>query len=468
MDSYHDLSDENIKKLMYESGIISTPFVSKTQLTYADFIASGVPSPFIEKYIQSKVYPFYSNTHSNANNGMVMRRLIEDTKTYIHQQMNLNSEYKIIFTGSGCTGAINHLVNAIDCTKYSNVYIFISIYEHYSNFLPWAEMSKSCSNVYLNFIPFKNTGNENGIIDIDWLNKKINDIYKKSLFGKNLVICSISACSNINGIINPMKKIRDMLNSFKNGNHFTKLFFSDFACCAPYVKIDGSLFDAFFFSPHKFIGGMGTPGVLIAKKSIFLKSKPFCPGGGCVIDATSKHILYDPDIEIREMAGTPNIVGIIKVGKVLQLKQYFQEVIDNNELELEKYIRSKIKEFTKKYSNFRAVLYDDDVQHLPILSFNISDLHFNLIVVLLNDLFGIQTRGGIGCCGLLAEYIEKKYKYRNWCRVSFHWTMKQKTVENIMNAIEYVIKHGNEYIKYYDYDKDHNMYYYNHKKIEKN
>lgn len=460
MDEYYDLSDENLKRILYDNATISTPFVPKITLTYADFTASGLPSPFIEKYLQTKVYPFYSNTHSNANNGLLMRQLIEEAKQYIHQQMNINDEYKIIFTGSGCTGAINHLANAIDCTRYTHIYIFISLYEHYSNFLPWAEMSKSCKYIQLNYIPFEKTSKNNGFIDLDWLNKKINDIHTKSNSGKTLVICSISACSNINGIINPMTKIYNLLAKFNNTTHFTKLFFADFACCAPYIKIDGSLFDAFFFSPHKFIGGIGTPGVLIAKKQIFEKEKPFCPGGGCVIDASTKYIVYNNDIETRETAGTPNIIGIIKIGKILQLKQYFDEIIENNEKVLCVYIKSKIKEFKKKYSTFKSVLYDDDVQHLPILSFHLTNLHYNMIVVLLNDLFGIQSRGGIGCCGLLAEYMDKEYNYRGWCRVTFHWSMRRNTIVNIMNAIEYIIQHGEHYKQYYEYDKDHNMFYY--------
>lgn len=461
LNSYHDISSENLDKIIYKSGTMKTPFLKNTEITYADFIASGLPSPFVEKYIQEKIYPYYANTHSNAHNGIFMKNMINETKTYIRKEMNLSDDYQIIFSGNGATGASNHLMNSIDCSKYDRVIIFISLYEHYSNHLPWVELSKTCSKIELKIIPFISNTNYSGIIDLKWLVNSIANLYVTAgERNKTLVICSISACSNINGIMMPLQKIRKILDNFDDNGYFHKYFFSDFACCAPYIKIDGSIFDAFFFSPHKFIGGMSTPGVLIAKKCLFSKPKPFCSGGGCVVQASSKKVIYDPDIEKRESAGTPNIVGIIKIGKILQLKKHFQNIIDNNEHLLSKLIKEKIKYFEKKYQNFRAVLYNDEKYHLPILSFHLTNMHFNLIVVLLNDLFGIQTRGGIGCCGLLSEFIENTYKFRGWCRVSFHWLMNSKTIDDIFKAIEFIIENGHKYEKYYEYDHEHHIYYY--------
>jgi len=458
LEQYHDLSKKNINKLIYNFGTIKTPF-TRSKLTYADYTASGLPSPFVESYLQTKIYPYYSNTHSNAHNGMYMKQLIEDVKTLMRTEMNLSSEYQILFTGCGATGAANHLVNSIDYDKYKNVYIYLSLYEHYSNYLPWAELSKQKNNIELKIIPFVSNTNGSGIINIGWLEESINDIYvKNSKNTKNtLIICSISACSNINGMINPLNEIRQTLNKFSN-NKIDKLFFADFAASAPYVKIDGSILDAFFFSPHKFIGSQSTPGVLIGKKNLFTKQKPFCTGGGCVIKASSKQIIYNPDIETKESAGTPNILGIIRFGKALEVKKAFENVIKTNEHILSDYIKFKIMYFSQKYANFKSILYNDNIDHLPIFSFHLTNLHYNMIVVLLNDLFGIQTRGGIGCCGLLAEHIENKYKYKGWCRVTFHWIMNKKVIENIFNAIEFVIKNGHKYVKYYDYDKSDNVF----------
>jgi selenocysteine lyase/cysteine desulfurase len=466
LDSYYNISDEEIKKLLYKPGIIKTPFIKKTKITYADFIASGLPCPYVENYIQDKIYPLYSNTHSNAHNGIFMKNIISDTKKYIRSVLNISDDYQILFTGNGTTGAINHLVGCIDYVKYSRVVIYLSLYEHYSNHLPWVELTNNYPNITVKYIPFVENTNKNidnqGIIDIKWLNQSILDLYtdqtNSSEFTKTLVICSISACSNINGIINPLESIKEILDSYPNSNKFHKYFFADYACSAPYVKIDGSLFDALFFSPHKFIGGTGTPGILIGRSCLFTKPKPFCSGGGCVKKASSKIIEYETDIEKRESAGTPNIIGIIKIGKILELKSHYTEIIKLNEQIISDLIKQKIFYFGSKYPTFRSVLYSDDIKHLPILSFNLSDLHYNFIVVLFNDLFGIQTRGGIGCCGLLAEYIEAKYRFRGWCRISFHWLMSKKTIINIFEALEHIIQYGHKYLDLYEYDSKQNLY----------
>jgi len=466
LDTYYNIPDDDIHNLIYNPGIIQTPFVKKTKITYADFIASGLPCPYIEKYIQTKIYPLYSNTHSNAHNGIFMKNIISNTKKYIRSVLNISDDYQILFTGSGTTGAINYLVGCIDYTKYSRVVIYLSLYEHYSNHLPWVELTNNhSSKVKVEYIPFIDSNiNNQGLIDLDWLNRSIMDLYTDSKnskeFDRTLIICSISACSNINGIINPLDKIRQILDQYPNSNKFFKYFFADYACSAPYVNINGSIFDAFFFSPHKFIGGVGTPGILIGRSCLFSKSKPFCLGGGCVKKASSKIIEYETDIEKKESAGTPNIIGIIKIGKILQLKSHYANIIKSNEHILSNLIKTKIADFELKYSTFKSVLYSNDAEHLPILSFNLSNLHYNFIVVLFNDLFGIQTRGGIGCCGLLAEYIEAKYRFRGWCRISFHWLMSKKTILNIFEALEHIIVNGHKYLDLYKYDSEQNLYKY--------
>lgn len=434
--------------------------INNKKIIYADYIASGQPSPYVENYLVNEIYPYYANTHSNAHNGIYMKNLIKDTKQYIKTTLNLSDDYYILFTGNGTTGAINHLVNLIEYTKYNTVVIYLSLYEHYSNHLPWVELSKTNKNIIVEFIPIKDDLIDLGSLDIS-LDKLYKFVQDEKADKKTLVICSITACSNVTGLKMPLSKIKTILDRYQNNEYFHKYYFSDYACSAPYVRIDGSLFDGFFFSPHKFIGGVETPGILIAKRCLFMKSKPFCAGGGCVVKANSTNIQYENDIEKRESAGSPNIVGIIKLKKIFELKDKYQDVIDNNEKVLTELIKQKIKEFSSKYSEiFIPVLYIDDkeLDYLPILSFHLKNIHYNLIVVLLNDIFGIQTRGGIACCGLIAEHIEKKYGYRGWCRVSFHWTMSKETINYIFDSIEYVIKNSNKHKNDYIYDKKQNLF----------
>ena len=459
--SYIDIDEDDINILIYRTGIIKTPFLKKTYITYADYIASGKPSPMIENYLIKKIYPYYSNTHSNAYCGIHMKNLIKETKDYIRKQFKINEDYQIIFSNSGTTGCINHLVHLLDYTQYDSVIIYLSLYEHYSNYLPWKELSNTYpSKIKVIIIPFMSGSCSGcGVIDLEWFKQSLQK--QNSTLNKTLIICSIIACSNINGIVNPIHDIRTILNTSIKSPMIHKYLFADYACSAPYVQINGKILDAFTFSPHKFIGGIETPGILIARTCLFNKSKPYCSGGGCVKKASSKIIEYEQDIETRESAGTPNIVGIIKIGKVLELKEKMFSIITNNEHHLSNLVKYMIRYYESKYPTFRSVLYNDNVKHLPILSFSLSDLHYNLIVVLFNDLFGIQTRGGIGCCGLLAEYIENSYNYRGWCRISFHWIMTKKEIREIFDALEYIIVNGHKYLKYYKYDSNLNLFVFN-------
>ena len=453
MNDYHDISEDTLKKLIYPSGKICSRFIKDTNIIYADYIASGLLSPIIDKCMTTNIYPYYANTHSNAHNGILMKNEIKKTKEIMRNDMNLSDDYKIIFTGSGTTGAVNHLINCIEYKNYDRVIIYLTIYEHYSNHLPWIELLKSNSNIKIKLIPFELDRLNSGIINLKWLEHSIEEQYKDQN-KKTLIICSIIACSNVNGIILPLKNIKKILDKYPKTDNFNKYFFADYACSAPYVKIDGSILDGLFFSPHKFIGGPSTPGVLIAKSCLFNKSKPFCAGGGCVKKVSNLNIEYEPDIEKRESAGTPNILGIIRINKLLRLKNSFQDIILSNENMISDLIKSKINYYQNTYSNFKSVLYNDKIHHLPILSFHLTNLHYNLIVVLFNDLFAIQTRGGISCCSLLADYIENNYGYRGWCRISFHWLMSKKTINYIFDALEYIIKNGEKYIKYYDFIDD--------------
>lgn len=464
---YYNLTEKERDALFYKSGTIKTPF-TKIKITYADYIASGQPSAIVENYLIKYVYPYCANTHSNAFNGILMKNLITHVKNQIRKDLNVGSEYKILFPGNGTTGSFNHLINLIDYSKYNKVTIFISIYEHYSNHLPWAELNNSMNNFNLQIIPLDN----NQLIDLKWLQQAIKTEYDNTTSSnnstsfnvtnkKNLVICSISACSNITGLIQPLDKIKKILDLFESNNNFHKYFFADYACSAPYVNIDCSILDALAFSSHKFLGGISCPGVLVARECLFNKSTPYTKGGGCVSKCNSKQIIYEADIEKKESAGTPNIIGIIKLGKVLELKNRYQNIITLNEHILTQIIKHKILSFKSKYPNFRYVCDThslNNVNHLPIFSFALTNMHYNLIVVLLNDIFGIQTRGGIGCCGLLAEYVEQQYGFRGWCRVSFHWSMSYATVKNIFKAIEYIIINGELYTNLYKYNQEQNLY----------
>lgn len=233
----------------------------------------------------------------------------------------------------------------------------------------------------------------------------------------------------------------------------------DYACSAPYVDIDLSKSDGIFFSGHKFLGGQSSPGVLIANEALLEVSHPYEPGGGCVEKADDMSIIYKTDPEMKEMGGTPNIVGIIRLGYVMMIKKSIMDVIENNEKILSKYVTHKMRKLQEQYETFKVIGIDTKTEHdLPIYPITIQGLHYNLITVLFNDLFGIQTRGGISCCGTLGRICKDMFAINGWCRISFNYLLTKDEVEKIINAIEYIIVHGEEYKQYYDYDAGKNLY----------
>lgn len=439
-------------QLLFPIGTINTPFHidSKIKLVHADMTATGLPSPLVEKYIYENVYPYYGNTHTGTFCGNLMKKMIDDTRKYIRQIYNLDDQKVIIFTGNGTTGAINHLVNSIAFDQYHQINIIISSYEHHSNYLPWVEISHRFSNIKIHTIPFS----DKLFIDYQWLEDKLSELNRLDC---SLNIISITGCSNVSGFmtdINSLVKLKNQFNQTIRKNYL----FLDLASLAPYRIIDLSQIDASFISGHKFIGGVGTPGVLICNQELFTKDSPYAPGGGCVIRANQEIIEYEKNLEKRESGGTPNIIGIIKFHQVLKLLVERQLFIERQELAINQLVKSEIKLIESTYSNFHSLFmnkYDVGVsKSLPILTFYIDGLHYDLVSLMLNDLFGIQSRSGISCCGLLSKIIKGKFQINGWCRITFHWTMSMDDVMFIIKSLKILVKYGLTISKLYRYNLD--------------
>lgn len=445
MESLIELSEKDLNMLLYECPIINTPLKNNIKILFADNTASGRPSPIVENYMNTKILPYYSNTHSNSYCGILMKNYIAKTRNVIRSMFNIDNNKLIIFTGSGTTCAINHLIHCLHIEDNAKTNILLTNLEHHSNYLPWVELARNHKSVNLMVIPCDNNLNP----DIDFIERVI----KANKTTMNII--TITACSNVLGNKIDIIRISDVIK--KNNNNNNNLFFIDYACSAPYIKIDGNICDAFFFSPHKFIGGIGTPGVLIADKKLFHNKVPFTPGGGCVKNVCNKVIEYENNIEKKESAGTPNITGIIKISIILRLQRIFLNIIEHNERIITQYIFSELKNIQRE--NNRLIVIFPDIEHrLPITCIAIKDYHYNLIVILLNDLFGIQSRGGVSCTGLLADIIKNKYNIQGWCRITFNWTMKKTDIYLIIDAIRFVTNNIHKYADKYVYDKNTNLY----------
>ncbi|SBS35740.1 putative cysteine desulfurase [Marinomonas spartinae] len=439
--------------------LIDTPFGMR-RLTYADYTASGRSLQFIEDAIQQYVMPYYANTHTEANaTGQQTTCYREQAREQIRQAVNASSEDLVLFCGSGATSAVNTLITQLglrDLTAQEkhNTIVFIGPYEHHSNELPWRELGLKVIR-----IP---QGKEGGVC-IKTLENKLQEHHGKRLIG------SFSAASNVTGILCDQNAISDCLH------RYNALSFWDFAAAAPYIDIDMNpqqnkqlAKDALFFSTHKLVGGPGTPGILVVKRACIKNQKPSHIGGGTVSFVTPDSHTFLPIGERREEGGTPAIIESIRAGLVFQLKQAVGvDTILNKEHAWGQKIQSRW-----SHSSTIERLGHANAPSLSITALRIRTdygyLHHGFVTSLLNDLFGIQVRGGCSCAGpyghqllgineaqskRIQEAIAKGEKLvkPGWVRFNLNYFLEESEVDFILDAVDFVAEHGLTLLPYYAY-----------------
>ncbi|RBP85585.1 aminotransferase class V-fold PLP-dependent enzyme [Marinomonas rhizomae] len=445
---------------------IHTPFGTRT-LTYADYTASGRSLDFIEDAIRHGVLPLYANTHTEANaTGLQTTAFREQARQQVREAVNASDKDLVIFCGNGATSAINTLISQLGLRQLSeseknDTCIFIGPYEHHSNELPWRELGVEVIRI---------PESKDGGVCLSSLEEQLQKNQNKRLIG------SFSAASNVTGILCDQDSITALLH------RYNALAFWDFAAAAPYVALDMNpsanhslAKDAIFFSPHKFIGGPGTPGILVVKKSIISNQKPSHIGGGTVSFVTPEDHTFLPIGERREEGGTPGILESIRAGLVFQLKQAVGEKnIEAREHELVKLI-------DKHWHNHPSIerLGHTDATRLSITAFRIKTelgyLHHGFVTALLNDMFGIQVRGGCSCAGpyghqLLgidqteSERIQaalrkgEKLVKPGWVRFNLNYFLEDSEAIFILDAIDFIAKHGTTLLPYYAYDQTSDLW----------
>ncbi|MDE8602563.1 aminotransferase class V-fold PLP-dependent enzyme [Marinomonas sp. RSW2] len=445
---------------------INTPFGLRT-LTYADYTASGRSLDFIEDAIRHNVLPLYANTHTEANaTGQQTTAFREQARQKIRKAVNATSEDLVLFCGSGATSAINTLISQLglrqlSATEQAQTCIFIGPYEHHSNELPWRELGIEVVRI---------PESKDGGVCLATLEKQLQANQNKRLIG------SFSAASNVTGILCDQDAITILLH------RYNALAFWDFAAAAPYVTLDMNpsadqalAKDAIFFSTHKFIGGPGTSGILVVKKAIITNQKPSLIGGGTVSFVTPEDHTFLPIGERREEGGTPGILESIRTGLVFQLKQSVgDKTIEAREHELVQLIDKH----WQKNPNIER-LGHADAARLSITAFRIKTdfgyLHHGFVTALLNDVFGVQVRGGCSCAGpyghqllgidkteseRIQEALRKGEKLvkPGWVRFNLNYFLDDAEAVFILEAIDFVAKHGTTLLPYYAYEQSSDLW----------
>jgi selenocysteine lyase/cysteine desulfurase len=482
----HDRSADELIAAVRDSvigrdDVIDGPY-GRRPIIYADYTASGRALTFIEDYIRSVVLPLYANTHTESSGtGLQTTRLREEAREIIGRCVGARrDEHAVVFCGSGATHAIAKLIGVLGLRIPSALddryhlsesippeerpVVFIGPFEHHSNELPWRE---SIADVVII------DEDADGHVSLDHLERElIRHADRPTLIG------SFSAASNVTGITTDTIAVSTMLHEHD------ALSLWDYAAAAPYVTIDmgsdldGNLAykDAIFVSPHKLIGGPGTPGVLVARRELFTNRVPDVPGGGTVRYVSTADHDYHREIEHREEAGTPAIVESIRAGLVFQLKEAVgPEVIEERE---SAFVRRAIAAW-EQHPDIN-VLGSHEAERLSIVSFVIRHgdryLHHNYVVALLNDVFGIQSRGGCSCAGpyghrLLGIDLERSHEFQReinrgcegikpgWVRVNFNYFIDETTFDYLVDAVTMIASHGATLLGEYDFEPDTGLWH---------
>jgi selenocysteine lyase/cysteine desulfurase len=432
-------------------------------IIYADWAASGRLYRPIEEYITNSLGPYVANTHTETTlTGTVMTDAYHQAHHIIKKHVNAGPDDSLLFAGFGMTAVINKFQRILglrmpeqykDCVKIDpKPLVIITHMEHHSNQTSWVECM-----VDVEILNRKS----DGLPDLDHL----RDILKTNTHRK-LVIGSFSACSNVTGIITPYHEMAEIIHEFD------RLCFVDFSASAAYVDInmhpenDAQRLDAIFFSPHKFLGGPGSSGVIIFNKKLYQNKIPDHPGGGTVLwtNPWGGHHYYD-DIEIREDGGTPGFLQGIKASLAILLKE---EMGTGQMAKREHELKERLLDGLARIPNM-VVLEANQHNRLGYISLYQRDIHHNLMVRLLNDRYGIQTRGGCSCAGtyghvlLNIDFHESKRitdmitigdlsKKPGWVRVSLHPTMKDDELDYIIYAIAEIEENHREWAGDYKFD----------------
>lgn len=462
--------------LQFRKGIVGvdhnyeTPYGWK-KLVYADWVASGRIYKPIEEKLMSDIYPFVGNTHSESSHtGYMMTNAYNEAKQVIRKHVNAAENDIVIFSGFGMTSVINKLQRILGLRypgqfkEYNTLsakerpIVFITHMEHNSNYISWLETICDVSIIGVD---------DNGLVDLNSLETLL-----KSNLERKYKIGSFTSASNVTGIITPYYEMAEIMHKYGG------ICLVDFSTAAPYLEINmhpknsNARLDGIFFSPHKFLGGPGSSGVMIFDSALYNRKAPDNPGGGTV-DWTNPWggYKYIDDIELREDGGTPGFIQAVRIALAIKLKEEMGiKNIRDRDRQLIELSSAKLKSISSLH-----ILDEKHEKGVGIFSFYADNIHYNLIVKLLNDRYGIQVRGGCSCAGTYGHFLYNIDPFRSkrimkkiemgdlsekpgWVRLSLHPTMPNNEIYYIINSIDEIISNYKDWTDEYSYSPGTNEF----------
>mgnify|MGYP001016235683 CR=1 FL=1 len=467
LEKYFDRYRHNIIGLEQD---FVTPY-GKKRILYADWVASGRLYKPIEDILSRDIAPYVGNTHTETNvTGTTMTMAYHYALSIIKKHVRAGQSDVIISSNSGMTGVVNKFQRILGLKLHEKFepyvklpeterpVVFVTHMEHHSNQTTWLETIADLELI---------GATPEGLVDLQHL-QYLLDKYS----ARATKIAAVTSCSNVTGVFTPYHEIAGIMH--RNGG----LCFVDFAASAPYIDInmhpddEYQYLDAIYFSPHKFLGGPGSSGILVFNANLYKNRVPDHPGGGTVLwtNPWGEHKYID-NIEIREDGGTPAFLQTMKAALAVRLKESMGTgFITKREEEILGIIWQDLFSIPGLH-----ILAGSQRQRLGVISFYIDGLHYNLGVKLLNDLYGIQVRGGCHCAGTYGHYlldvtwetsknITETISRGNlslkpgWIRLSIHPVMTDSEIHYIMDAIKDIAANYSKYNADYDYIAEKNEF----------
>ncbi|WP_457599562.1 aminotransferase class V-fold PLP-dependent enzyme [Hydrogenimonas sp.] len=406
--------------------------IGARKATYFDFTATGLAYEPIESRMR-RLLEYYANTHSKeAFLAETMQHCYEAARRSLKSSLALDEDFLLIPSGYGATGAIKRFQELMGlyippavCKRLGSKpeverkpLVIVGPYEHHSNELGFRESLCDIHRVPLT---------KEGYVDLGDLETVLAENEGREIIG------SFCIASNATGIITPYREISRLLRRYGAVVCF------DAAATSPYMNIPSELFDVLFLSPHKLLGGPGSCGLLAIRKELVDTSiAPTYPGGGTVTYVSRKSHRFHDDAEVREDAGTPAILQIIRAALAYQLR---------NEMGLEWIAKRKkalYDHFVRRIERSERfeILGNPEAENIGIVSLVPRDASPYDLCRTLSHRYGIETRAGCSCAGPYGHDLlgldddEEMLATPGWLRISIHPIHRFETLDTLAEALE--------------------------------